>query len=184
MHEPCCSQRTSHEVPPQVTLPAQLFSAPQMTTQLLEPRQSTPLEHEPGAVQSTWHGTPSGHSICDVHGASSSQVIVHTAPWQVPMPAQAFSQSAAVAGGLPPLLVAPAIAAPALPPAPGPPALLLAPPVGPAPPLEPPLLGLSVESAKMLRSSGAPQADAQTTMTPAHQARRPPNCPWTIADRV
>lgn len=184
MHEPCCSQRTSHEVPPQVTLPAQLFSAPQMTTQLLEPRQSTPLEHEPGAVQSVWHGTPTGHWICDVHSSSSSQVMVHTAPRHVPMPAQAFSQSAAVAGGLPPLLVAPAIAAPALPPALGAPALLLAPPVWPAPPLELPALGLSVDGAKMLRSSGAPQANAQTIMTPARQARPPPNCPWTIADRV
>jgi hypothetical protein len=36
MHEPCCSQRTSHEEPLQVTLPAQLFSAAQLTTQLVE----------------------------------------------------------------------------------------------------------------------------------------------------
>jgi hypothetical protein len=36
MHEPGSSQRTSHDEPLQLTLPAQLFSAPQLTTQLVE----------------------------------------------------------------------------------------------------------------------------------------------------
>jgi hypothetical protein len=36
MHEPCFVQRTSQEDPLQVTLPAQLFSAAQFTTQVVE----------------------------------------------------------------------------------------------------------------------------------------------------
>ncbi|HEX6245391.1 MAG TPA: hypothetical protein VFZ61_30925, partial [Polyangiales bacterium] len=43
------SQRTSHELPAHVTLPEQLLSAPQLTTQLDEALQLMPLEHEPGA---------------------------------------------------------------------------------------------------------------------------------------
>ena len=53
MHAPCFSQRTSHELPPHVRLPEQLFSPAQLMMQVEEPWQSTPLEHEPGAVQST-----------------------------------------------------------------------------------------------------------------------------------
>ena len=53
VHALAFSQRTSHELPPQVTLPAQLLSAPQLTMHVVESLQSTPLEHEPGARQST-----------------------------------------------------------------------------------------------------------------------------------
>lgn len=45
------SQRTSQASPAHVTLPAQALSALQLTLQLDAPWQSTPLEHEPLAVQ-------------------------------------------------------------------------------------------------------------------------------------
>lgn len=53
MHEPWPSQRTSHELPPQLMLLEQLPMPEHWTVQLSASRHSTPLEHEPMPVHAT-----------------------------------------------------------------------------------------------------------------------------------
>src|SRR5205814_548269 len=60
-HEPGASQRTSHDSPPQTTLPAQLLAPAHCTVQLSASLHSTPLAQEPMPLHSTLHGTPGGH---------------------------------------------------------------------------------------------------------------------------
>jgi hypothetical protein len=61
VHDPALAHCTSQVEPPQVTWPHSPPAAPQSTTQLLAAEQST-VWQEPGAWQSTTHGTPAGHT--------------------------------------------------------------------------------------------------------------------------
>lgn len=91
-------------------------------------------------LHATLQGTPAGHFTFSGQGCSSSQVMTHTAPWQVPL-VHTFLQSADVAGvpavpGMPPLEPPPVAL---LPPVALPPAVAL-PPVAFEPPFEVPAL--------------------------------------------
>jgi hypothetical protein len=79
VHAPFPSQRTSHELPPQLTWLAQLLAPMHCTLQLSASLHSTPLEQALLPVHATEHGTPAGHFTVSLQGCASSHVITHNA---------------------------------------------------------------------------------------------------------